>query len=127
MNKFKKIITSSAGLLSLPAISMAAGVQNVSGLMDLVLKIINGLIPIIFVLALVYFLYGVIKFMTSEGDDAKNVAKEKILYGIIGLFVMVSVWGLVGILKGGFFGSPTGGNTPIAPVNLDNIKIPTVN
>lgn len=51
----------------------------------------------------VFFLFGVVKYIKS-GDDAEGVAAAKnvMIYGIIGLFVMVSMWGLVNILVNTF-------------------------
>lgn len=61
-------------------------------------NVINAIIPVMVALGVVYFLYGVFTYMTAGDDDKKTAAKSKILYGIIGIFVMVSIWGLVNLL-----------------------------
>ena len=50
-------------------------------------------------LAVVFFLYGILKYI-SRGDDEESQKKGKniMIYGIIGLFVMISFWGIVNIL-----------------------------
>ena len=50
-------------------------------------------------LAVVFFLYGILKYI-ARGDDEESQKKGKniMIYGIIGLFVMVSFWGIVNIL-----------------------------
>ena len=61
--------------------------------------IINPLIALLFALAVVFFLYGILKYITA-GDDEEKRGKMKnvMIYGIIGLFVMISFWGIVNIL-----------------------------
>jgi hypothetical protein len=62
--------------------------------------------------AVVYVIYGAFQMITSE--EKRQSGKDTIVYGIIGLFVMVSVWGLVNILTSTF--KLQGGY--IAPVQL---------
>lgn len=80
----------------------------VQSLIDLVLK---SLVPVLFAITVVYFLWGVLKFIKSAGDTtARASGKKMMLFGIIGLAVMVSFWGivrlLVGTLGGTSFGIP---------------------
>jgi hypothetical protein len=57
---------------------------------------INVLVPIIIGLALVFFLWGLLIFITQSGDEeTARKGKTRMLWGVIGLFVMVAVWGLV--------------------------------
>ena len=67
---------------------------------------INGLlkpiIPLLIGLAVVVFIYGVLLLMISDGGEKKEEGKQYMLWGIIGIFVMVSVWGLVAIIGGAF-------------------------
>jgi hypothetical protein len=62
-------------------------------------------ISLILALAVVYFIAGLVKYVKSAGDeDSRREAVTMIMYGVIGLFVMVSVWGLVNLLRGTFPG-----------------------
>jgi hypothetical protein len=61
-------------------------------------NILNTVIPIILVLGVVYFVWGVIGFVISNDEEAKKRGKDKMIYGIIGLVVIVAMWGLVGIV-----------------------------
>ena len=56
-------------------------------------------IPGIFTLAFVVFLWGVFKFVRSSEQKDKEESKQFIYMGLIGLFVMVSVWGIIKILN----------------------------
>ena len=71
-----------------------------------VIYYIEQLIVVIFALSLITFLWGVFKYtILSQGDEKQTVeAKNVIFYGIIGLFVMVSVWGILKVIQKSFFG-----------------------
>jgi len=88
----------------LPLITFAETINNLSELIQYTLTMINLLIPVIFGAAVLAFFWGIIKFISSGGDEtARKEARHFIVYGIVGLFVMVSVWSLVAILKNTFF------------------------
>ena len=54
-------------------------------------------------LALLYFLVGVFKYIQSvDNEEKRKEGTAMMTYGIIALFVMVSVWGLVNVLKNTF-------------------------
>ncbi len=69
----------------------------------------NVLIPLIsllFVLATVIFIWGVIQYVIAGGSQEKTQsAKNVMLWGIIGLTIMSSSWAIVKILCA-FFGGP---------------------
>ena len=62
----------------------------------------NVLVPLIFAVAFLVFIWGVFQYFIAKSEEAKENGKNLILYGLIGFFVMVSVWGLVNILVGTF-------------------------
>ena len=65
--------------------------------------IVNPLIALLIGLALAYFLWGLATFLYNK-DDAGGRAegKRKIIWGLIGLFIMVSVLGIINIVLGTF-------------------------
>jgi hypothetical protein len=75
--------------------------KNFKELVCLGLVYINSLIVLVASLALMVFLYGLIKYVIVRGGDDKEREKARsyMIYGIIALFVMVSVWGLVAIFN----------------------------
>lgn len=89
---------------------------NLQGLLSCVRQtLIIPLINILLGLAFLVFCWGIVKYLYKADNDAeRKKGKNLILFGIIGLFVMVSVWGIVNILSGTFFG-PTGPATPPIP------------
>ncbi len=102
------------GVLSLAAVPAIAGAQSIGGVLGLLAQasdLINRLIPFIIALTVLIFLWGIFKFVIAGGDgEARKEAQGYIIWGIVALFVMVSVWGLVNIL--------------VRSVNLDNTAPP---
>jgi len=71
-----------------------ASVASVIGSINRI--IINPLIILLFALATVYFLYGLVQYFTES--DSKSIHEEtnrKITYGLIGMFIMVAVYGIL--------------------------------
>src|SRR3989338_5838795 len=61
--------------------------------------IINPLILFLFALAVVYFLYGALEFMLNqENDEKKTTGKSHMLWGVIGITIMLGVWTILGII-----------------------------
>ncbi len=68
-------------------------------------EIINPAIYLLFGIAVLMFIWGIISYIASAGNPGKAEQGKKImLYGIIGLFVMASALGIVKILCN-FFGT----------------------
>ena len=63
----------------------------------------GAVVPLLLALGLVYFLWGVVKYVTAGGNEDKmKEGRSLVVYGIIALFVMISVFGLVRILTNTF-------------------------
>jgi hypothetical protein len=63
---------------------------------------LNTLVPILIVVGVLYFIWGVIQFVIASSEEAKTKGRDTMIYGLIGLLVITSVWGLVTILKNTF-------------------------
>ncbi len=66
-----------------------------------VIGVLNTIVvPVIFALAFLTFVYGVVKyfFLSGESDDSREEGRQFILWGILGLALLLSVWGVVNIL-----------------------------
>lgn len=87
------------------AFAQTSGFNNVEGTLRNFLNLINDtLLPIVIALALLYFFWGLAKFILSSGGDEEERTKGKniMLWGIIAFFVMVSVWGIVNFFGDAF-------------------------
>jgi len=65
--------------------------------------IVNPLILLMFAVAMVVFVWGIVQFISSEErGEGRQKGKRNLLYGIIGLFIMVSVFGIIRIIGATF-------------------------
>ncbi len=81
--------------------SIYAGQGGVEGFVDyLGCLLARSVVPVLFALAFVVFLWGVVQFIMNSADEGERAkGKQFMLWGIIGLFVMFTVWGLVSIVQ----------------------------
>ncbi|MCR4334232.1 MAG: pilin [Patescibacteria group bacterium] len=85
--------------------------STLKDVMCLVNTYLGYTIPLLFSVALVVFIFGIVKYIFVQ--EKKEEARSLILWGIIGLFVMFSVWGLVNVLVKTFgFNNQLPGVTP---------------
>ena len=69
--------------------------------------IINGVdslvilaVPVLLGIGLAFFIWGLVVFIANSGNEqAREVGKQKMIWGVVALFVIVSVWGLVRLLQ----------------------------
>ncbi len=108
----KKVLSSFGviALAALPVVASAQSIGGVMGLLDQASQLINRLIPFVIALTVLIFLWGILKFVISNDAEGRKEARGYMIWGVISLFVMVSVWGLVNIL--------------VRSVNLDNTAPP---
>lgn len=68
---------------------------------DGIIGVLNTIVvPIILALAFATFIWGVVSYFFLHGDDEGKRAEGRqfILWGILGMVVLFSVWGLVNLL-----------------------------
>ena len=74
--------------------------ETLQGILSTVGQLIGAATPIVVALALVYFFWGLGQFILNSSDEAKRKdAISIMIYGIIALFIMVSIWGIVNVLQ----------------------------
>lgn len=61
----------------------------------------NVLIPLIFAVALLVFIWGMFKYFINKGAEEKEQGKTLALYAVVGFVLMVSIWGIVNVVAGG--------------------------
>lgn len=86
-----------------PMLAMAQQLDGIISLVGDLQSVLDDVAPLIFGLAIVYFFWGVAKYILAAGD-AKQAADGKsiMIYGIIAIAVMASVYGLVAFLQTAF-------------------------
>jgi hypothetical protein len=61
-------------------------------------NLLNSVIPLLVALAIVVFVWGIIRYVIAAGEEAKTKGRDYMIYGLIGLTVIVSLWGIVNII-----------------------------
>lgn len=63
--------------------------------------ILNPLIGLLFALAMLFFFYGVFQFISNDSDsEKKSTGKMHMLWGIVGITIMMGVWTILNIVLG---------------------------
>lgn len=86
----------------MPLCSVLGG-RTFAELVGCFVSIINAAIPLLATIALILFFWGVIRYIASSGGAKEHVeGREFLLWGIIALFVLFSIWGIIRILRATF-------------------------
>lgn len=65
--------------------------------------IVTGVIPLLFTIATAAFIWGIIQFfLNADNEEKKKKGKTYMIWGLITLFVMVSMWGIVNVFSNTF-------------------------
>ena len=91
-------------LLPVLALAQALVTTDAVTLFNSILSILNGIVvPLLIIIAVVVIIFGAFQFVTGAGDPEKRKeGRDKILWGIVGIVVMFSIWGLVNIVLSTF-------------------------
>ncbi len=88
-----------------------------------VIHLIDLTIPVLTALALVIFLWSAVRYVTKAGETAgRGPAREAMLWGLVALFVLFSIWGILRLLCSTFLVSSctagTSSSATGAPINI---------
>jgi hypothetical protein len=100
-------------LFFLPKIILAAGLSDlIEASRD---TVDNILIPLAFSLCLLYFFWGMAKYIRSGagGESAVEEGKRIMVWGVVALFVVTSIWGIIAFIRSEL-GIPIKPNAPIS-------------
>lgn len=96
--RFGSLVT----LLATPLLTFAQ-VSNFDSLIQTLTGYVDRSIAFLMGAAVLLFVYGVVKYMLAGGNEESiKEGKRFIIWGIVGIAVIVSVWGLVNLLTGSF-------------------------
>lgn len=86
------------GVALLPSMASAVGLLD---LLVLASRFLNGVIGLFITLAIVIFFWGLIQYLLQVGEQ-KAEGLKIMFYGVIAIFVMVSLWGIIRVLQSTF-------------------------
>jgi hypothetical protein len=76
------------------------GTANTAILQKFFTVIVNPLVTLLFAAATLYFIYGVFTYIRKSDDSSERVTgANHVLWSSVGLFIMVSVWGIIAVLE----------------------------
>lgn len=68
--------------------------------------VINMLVGVLSALAIVVFFIGLVRYIQESSDaHGHSEGRERIIWSIIALFILFSIWGILALLSVTFFGS----------------------
>ena len=108
-------------LASTPVFAFAQVLTDIDTVAQKATNIGDLIIKIAISLAVLWIIVSVVKYLIlgAEDEEARKKGGQSILYGVIGLFVILSIWGPVFLLTNSFrFGQNS------TPNSVNNIKLP---
>jgi hypothetical protein len=91
-------ILTTASLLPLAAYADAPTFRD---LVAFAVRILNQVIVILVAIAFLAFIWSLTQYLFKETDGKeKGVFKNRVIAGLLGMFVIVAVWGLVRFIGG---------------------------
>ncbi len=78
------------------------------GFIKSLIALMNAIIPVLVIFAIAFFFIGLIRYIYNAGDaKGRSSGRTAIIWGLIGLFVIFSLWGILQFLTTAFFPSLT--------------------
>lgn len=89
--------------------------MDLRGLVSVLIGFINIVIPVVSSMALAFFLWGAARFIYRSGDsEGHGHDRDMLTWGLVALFVLFSLWGIIAFLQNAFLGAPASSITPAA-------------
>lgn len=83
--------------------------MTLTALIGTLTKLVLAVVPVLVALALLYFFWGVAQWILNMADtDKHKEGKQRMVWGLVALFVIASIGGLIVVLQETFFGSSSG-------------------
>jgi hypothetical protein len=88
-------------LLTVPMVAYGATPRNFAEVVTFILGYVRLLIALLFGVTFVVFIWGLTKAWILNGDSPESIEKgqQMALWGIIGLAVMASMWGIISLVR----------------------------
>ena len=99
-----------------PAVALAAP-RDFSELADLIVLILNNATIVLIVLGIVVYFYGISTNILKFSEEGGEKLRQYFFWGLLVIFLMVSIWGILKLLQNTLFGSNLysggGGGAPV--------------
>ncbi|MDB5238137.1 MAG: hypothetical protein JWM46_407 [Candidatus Kaiserbacteria bacterium] len=95
-----------------PVLASAASIFDTVSLAN---TLLNSLIGLFITAAIVALFWGIVKYLFSGGGEDKTEGLKIAMYGVVAIFLMVSIWGIIRLLQNTFKVTST---DPIIPQGI---------
>ena len=103
------------GIVALALANKASAATDLSDLLCKVGGLLQQAIGVLAALALLVFVWGLVKFIARAGsDEGRKEGKQVMIWGVVALFVLVSLWGIVGFIQSSVL-EPSPQGVPVPP------------
>ena len=79
-------------------------INRVLGVVSSFSPLLQATITVLFILVFLYFFWGLADYIRKDNATLEN-AKKRMIWGIVGIFVLVSMWGLIFFLQKSILGT----------------------
>ena len=94
----KQALFTTTALLT-PALAFAQP-SNFSELVNILLDILSATVPVIFGVTMIAILWaGAQMILHADNEQKRKDGRRTLMWGVIVLFVMISVWGFVNLIR----------------------------
>jgi len=80
--------------------------------------LLSMVVPILVALGVVYFVWGVVRYVIGDSEEAKKKGRDQMIFGIIGFVVIIGLWGIVYLVNNTF---DTGGYSAPSSVEFQGL------
>ena len=87
-----------------------AAPTELAGFISYIGDVLNRVIPVLIALALVVFFWGLVQYIRTHKGG-----KDIMIAGLVGLFIMVSVWGIIRLAQNTIFGGRSTATPDVIP------------
>jgi len=98
----KKIIAFVITLMPSLVLAQTAPLTDINSVAGKATNIGTLVIGLAISLAVIWIIVSVVRYLIAGGEDDRKKGGMAILWGVVGLFVILSIWGLVSILRKSF-------------------------
>ncbi len=116
-------ISIAATALLAPSIASAAAPRTFLELSNLIVLILDNATAVLIVAGIVVYFYGVSTNILSFSEKGGEKVRAYFLWGIIILFVMVSIWGILRLLRNTFFGAGSYDTTVVPTQTMESSDV----
>jgi hypothetical protein len=89
-------------LVSVPSLAFAQQLTTLQGVINYAARLGNAIVPIIISVGVIYLVINIVRWFIIEPGEERTAALYQVLWAVLGLFLILSIWGLVNILRNSF-------------------------